>query len=256
MKNMKKPILVFPFHCLLIFVWLSFGFMDRSKEKKMLANRATGFAVVELFTSEGCSSCPPADEAVSLIMKEYPDNVYILGFHVDYWNYLGWKDQFSMAAFSKRQSRYAESFGLNSIYTPQIVVNGTTQFTGSDKNKLHQTVEADLVGSRGIDIELSAQCEDQKNVVVNYRINAVEMGIVNIALVQLHASSAIQRGENKGKILEQVNIVRAFRSFGENAGRASFVIPNGLSAVDCRVIAFVQDKNNLYIAGAEQAAIN
>src|ERR1700749_4297588 len=79
-----------------------------------------GVAVVELFTSEGCSSCPPADELVARIQKEDKDKqVYILAFHVDYWNRLGWKDVFSSADFSKRQNEYANWLNLQSVYTPQ-----------------------------------------------------------------------------------------------------------------------------------------
>src|SRR5450755_1400863 len=81
-----------------------------------------GFAVVELFTSEGCSSCPPADEAVGRL-SGLKKNVYLLSFHVDYWNYLGWKDLYSNPDYSSRQQEYGNIFHLNSIYTPQIVVN-------------------------------------------------------------------------------------------------------------------------------------
>jgi hypothetical protein len=253
---MKKPILIFLFFCLLIFEGASFGFTAYKKEKKLPADPAMAFAVVELFTSEGCSSCPPADDAVSAIIKEYPDQVYVLGFHVDYWNHLGWKDAFSMAAFSERQRQYAEVFDLNSIYTPQIVVNGITQFTGSDKNKLQNTVASELNKVRTVGIQLNASCNDQKNVLVNYKVNAAEKGIVNIALVQLHATSAVSNGENKGRNLTHINIVRAFKTFAENMGSASFVIPNGLSSKDCKIIAFVQDKSSMHITGAGQTPVN
>lgn len=253
---MKKSILVFPFFCLLIFIMVSFGFIEDNKEEKIGAGNAGGFAVVELFTSEGCSSCPPADDAVSAIIKEYPDQVYVLGFHVDYWNQLGWKDAFSMAAFSERQRQYAEVFHLNSIYTPQIVVNGITQFTGSDKNKLQNTVVSELNRNRTVGIQLNASCNDQKNVLVNYKVNTAEKGIVNIALVQLHATSAVRSGENRGRNLAHVNIVRAFKTFAENTGSASFVIPIGLSSKDCKVIAFVQDKSSMHITGAGQVPVN
>ena len=253
---MKKPILIFLFFCLLIFAGVSFGFTAYKKEKKLPVDPATAFAVVELFTSEGCSSCPPADDAVAAIIKEYPGQVYVLGFHVDYWNHLGWKDAFSMAAFSERQRQYAEVFHLNSIYTPQIVVNGITQFTGSDKNKLQNTVASELNKVRTVGIQLNASCNDQKIVLVNYKVNAVEKGIVNIVLVQLHATSAVSNGENKGRNLAHVNIVRAFKTFTENSGTASFAIPVGLSSKDCKVIAFVQDKSSMHITGAGQTPVN
>src|ERR1700712_5296387 len=88
-----------------------------------------GFAVIELFTSEGCSSCPPADAVIAKVEKESADKpIYILAFHVDYWNRLGWKDVFSSAAYSARQNQYAQWLNLSSVYTPQVVVNGRTEF--------------------------------------------------------------------------------------------------------------------------------
>ena len=107
---------------LLFFVIASFASANCSD--KMKDTTVNGFAVVELFTSEGCSSCPPADAAVAKLLHDYKENVYVLGFHVDYWNYLGWKDNFSCAAYSARQQQYGRTFQLNSVYTPQVIVNG------------------------------------------------------------------------------------------------------------------------------------
>src|SRR5476649_2001101 len=104
------------------------------KDKKTVSPENKGFAVIELFTSEGCSSCPPADALVAKVQKESADKpVYILAFHVDYWNRLGWKDAFSSAEYSYRQSQYARWLKLSSVYTPQIVVNGHTEFVGSEE---------------------------------------------------------------------------------------------------------------------------
>ncbi|MEO7532910.1 MAG: DUF1223 domain-containing protein, partial [Ferruginibacter sp.] len=103
-----------------------------------------GFAVVELFTSEGCSSCPPADAAMSVIANKYKEQVFVLGFHVDYWNRLGWKDEFSSSDYSKRQRNYATAFSLEGVYTPQVVVNGKSQFVGSDKSKIEKVIQSQL----------------------------------------------------------------------------------------------------------------
>src|SRR5471032_1935701 len=103
------------------------AFKNNPATSKVPANN--GFVLIELFTSEGCSSCPPADELVARIQKADKDKaVYILAYHVDYWNLLGWKDQFSNAANSQRQRQYASWLKLSEVYTPQIVVNGKKEF--------------------------------------------------------------------------------------------------------------------------------
>src|ERR1700709_1958776 len=108
-------------------------------------NGNDGFAVVELFTSEGCSSCPAADDVVAKVQNENNDKpVYILAYHVDYWNRLGWKDVFSDAAYSKRQNQYAAWLNLESIYTPQVVVNGNKEFVGSQESTLRSVIKDDL----------------------------------------------------------------------------------------------------------------
>src|SRR5580692_11082645 len=124
---------------ILIFQILFSSYKTQNNTYKYIPDRE-GFVLVELFTSEGCSSCPPADEAVGRL-KGWKKNVYVLSFHVDYWNYLGWKDVFSNAAYSTRQQNYGDLFHLNSIYTPQIVVNGKAQFIGSDETALRSTIE-------------------------------------------------------------------------------------------------------------------
>src|SRR6476660_283176 len=100
--------------------------------------------VIELFTSEGCSSCPPADEVLAMLVREQPlRGVQIIGLgeHVDYWDRLGWRDQFSSALFTARQNEYAQrAFHADSIYTPQLIVNGETQVVGSDAKKVKQAI--------------------------------------------------------------------------------------------------------------------
>src|SRR5258706_14663017 len=124
---------------------LIFSFCN-SKATKKITHPAggNGFAVVELFTSEGCSSCPPADEAMIKLAKEFPEHVYFLAYHVDYWDYIGWKDQFSNADYTKRQDKYAEEFKLNSIYTPQVVINGEKELVGSRESKIRTDIQQEL----------------------------------------------------------------------------------------------------------------
>jgi hypothetical protein len=216
-----------------------------------------GFAVVELFTSEGCSSCPAADEAVIDIAKQYKENVFILGFHVDYWNNLGWKDIFSNADYSDRQKQYASSFSLNSIYTPQIVVNGKTEFVGSDKSKLQKTIEKELNSNNTSSIEISAKETESKKVEVNFKNGNISNSKINIALIQLQAQSNVAKGENEGKQLHHINIVRDFKTVDASNKQTSIslIIPASLTKKDCMVIVYVQDKNNFHIVDAAMTSI-
>ena len=106
---------------------------------------SNGFAIVELFTSEGCSSCPPADELMAELQQEAKDkNICLLAYHVDYWNRLGWKDQFSSNEFTKRQQKYMDWLNLYVMYTPQFIINGTTEFAGYNESALNEKVSAAL----------------------------------------------------------------------------------------------------------------
>ncbi len=214
-----------------------------------------GFAVVELFTSEGCSSCPPADEAVARLQQENNDNVFVLGFHVDYWNHLGWKDEYSNAAFTKRQGLYAENFNLNSIYTPQVIVNGKKEFVGSDESQLRKTVEQQLKETSQANIALSAKSTGNHTIDVTFNAGNNNGTVTNIALVQREAVSSVKRGENEGKELKHINLVRDFKSIGGSEGKTTLSLPAGINEKNCFVVAYCQNKNDLQITAAAKAAI-
>lgn len=128
---------------LLIFIAAScYGFDSTKTEVTKQVNIKKGFAIVELFTSEGCSSCPPADRLIDKLVTEKGSEIYILSYHIDYWDHIGWKDPFSQAAFTNRQRQYGRHFSLESIYTPQVIVNGIDEFVGSDERKLRASITA------------------------------------------------------------------------------------------------------------------
>ncbi len=234
----------------------SFTCADSSNKNIVASNTAgNGFAVIELFTSEGCSSCPPADDAVAKLLKEYNNNVYVLGYHVDYWDNLGWKDAFSSAAYSNRQRSYARVFNLSSIYTPQVVINGEEQFVGSDNTKLHNTINKDLKQTENNVLNVSAKAAN-KLVTVSYNIKNTGENL-NIALVQLAVQSQVKRGENSGATLHHVNVVRSLQtiSLKSSSGNITLSLPNGVSAKDCNVIAFTQNAGNLKITSAAKVDI-
>ena len=214
-----------------------------------------GFAVIELFTSEGCSSCPAADELAIKFQGENFDNVFILSYHVDYWNRLGWKDEFSNADYTTRQKAYAAAFRLKSLYTPQFVINGKTEFTGTNEIKLRATVERELKTKTPVEINLDASTPDESTVLVSCRINNPGQSMLHLTLVQKQAQTAVTRGENKGRKLQHLNIVRDFKTLqAKDAGARNIrlQIPSGLTMKDLKVIAFVQDPGNFSITAAEE----
>ena len=214
-----------------------------------------GFALVELFTSEGCSSCPPADETVGRL-KGWKKNVYVLSFHVDYWNYLGWKDIFSNAAYSGRQQNYGDLFHLSSIYTPQIVVNGKVQFVGSDETRLRATIETDLKETPKTELQIKVQPGNKNQLSVLWTTNPNSELKMNLALVQNFTKDHIQRGENKGQTLNHYCTVRDFQTFPVNTGSNTnyLNIPEGLQPSECSVIAFLQNPRTGNIIAATQYA--
>lgn len=219
-----------------------------------------GFAVVELYTSEGCSSCPPADELVSKIKKEENNQpVYILAFHVDYWNRLGWKDVFSDAAYSRRQGDYARYLKIESVYTPQIVVNGKKEFVGSQEGSLRNAIKGALQSSANTKIALSNVIARGKQVSLSYDIDGnIKNTTLLLALVEKSATSVVKAGENAGRILSHVQIVRKLQSIDINKDKNGFsniTLPRDFMANNWEVIALLQNTLTGEITAATKANI-
>jgi hypothetical protein len=227
---------------------------------KSLANTDPGFAVVELFTSEGCSSCPAADEVVAKIQRETNEkSVYILAFHVDYWNRLGWKDIFSEPAYSNRQNQYSSWLNA-SIYTPQVVVNGQQEFVGSDESRLRSSINTALHKTNPVHLSINSIKENDRNVSLHYQIDGnIANNSLVLALIEKTASSKVLRGENEGRTLSHVQIVRNFQTISLNEqseGVSEIEIPAGLDNQRLEIIAFLQSRENGEITGATKAAIS
>ena len=219
-----------------------------------------GFAVIELFTSEGCSSCPPADAVVAKIEKESAGKpIYILAFHVDYWNRLGWKDGFSSAAYSQRQNQYARWLNLSSVYTPQIVVNGRTEFVGSEEGTLRNAIKTNLAKNALAQVSLSDVKINQNKAEIQYQTQGkITNSVLLLAIVQKSATTKVQRGENEGRTLSHVQIVREIESVSLNNDKGSAIIelPKGFDPQGSEIIAFVQNISNGEITGATKSAFN
>src|SRR5439155_3600475 len=172
---------------------------------------AASFAVVELFTSEGCSSCPPADALLREIDSAAQRDrapVYALAFHVDYWDALGWADPYASARWSQRQKAYAEARGGESVYTPQMLVNGGASFVGSDRQKAERAIAAALGQRASVSVSVRAERSDDGALRVRVVTNgAPEGAVVNVALVERGLVSGVARGENAGKTLRHDGVV-------------------------------------------------
>ena len=213
------------------------------------------FAIVELFASEGCSSCPPADDLLRRLIQEKGKRIYALSFEVDYWDYLGWKDPFSRPEFTQRQHRYAEVFRNSSVYTPQMIINGQNAFVGSDEAQARKHINHFLKVPSALSIDLKVEL-DQKDVLkVKYQLDVLPKGaVINFALVQHMAEIPVKSGENAGRTLIHGNVVLDFKTIELNAsqGELVFTSTSQMSMLNIvSVIAYIQDRQNMKILGAQ-----
>lgn len=215
---------------------------------------ATGTPVlVELFTSEGCSSCPPADRLLRDLAAKQPVAgavIVPLSIHVDYWNGLGWKDAYSSDAFTHRQEEYAEAFKSGQLYTPQMVVDGQATFVGSDGAKANAAVAKAASVPKGT-VTITRKDPATLDVEVRNLSAAGHYGAADIVLAVTEdgVRSDVKRGENAGRILEHTAVVRSLRSIGAmNPGDTSAVVHAPLKGVEstaapgCGIVVFVQER--------------
>jgi hypothetical protein len=222
--------------------------------------------VVELFTSEGCSSCPPADAGLAeLAAPAAVDGVDVIPMelHVDYWNRLGWADPFSKAAFSLRQQNYAKLFGSDEVYTPQMIVDGTDEFVGSDRAKAREAITRAAAAAKGtISLDVTPVAKDAKS--VNCRISITKLpanssGDVLLAMTEDGLSTEVPRGENAGKSLRHSAVVRSLQQIGTiKPGDPPFAVTTRVETnptwqlAHLNLVIFVQDP----MTGKVQAAIH
>jgi hypothetical protein len=234
------------------------------KDKEAINNAAAkdfnqsnkNVAVLELFTSQGCSSCPPADRLLGTYASK--ENIIALSFHVDYWDRLGWKDPFSAKEYTKRQYNYASALNA-SVYTPQLVINGEAEMVGSNANKISETITKVLNESPGA--QLSIKSVDGENGQVNISFDAsgnLTNALLNIALVEKKTTTEIKAGENDGVTLDNFNVVRNFKTINEvnNGNNTSVIeIPSGADLKNLSVVLFLQAKNNNKILAADEKSL-
>jgi len=218
--------------------------------------------VVELFTSQGCSSCPPADRLLTQLGqdRELAGRVIPLSFHVDYWNYIGWRDPFSSADWSGRQGRYSEAFKLGQLYTPQLVVNGRSQCVGSNADEVREKIaEALKTPADGrVALRLEPEAATVKAAVEASMATGKPMDVW-VALYETNLSTAVGRGENARRTLRNDYVVRRLvKAFtlpatppgAAHSGAVALAIDPTWKRGDLGVAAFLQDPVTLAIHGA------
>ncbi|WP_299439137.1 thioredoxin family protein [uncultured Aquimarina sp.] len=201
--------------------------------------------IMELFTSQGCSSCPPADELLDAINKRYEkENVFVLSYHVDYWNRLGWKDPFSAEAFSDYQRDYALQFKSRSIYTPQLVINGSEHFTGSNKTKALTAIRNYSKSKATNTIKLNKVNKENDKITIQYAVEGSTFDQITFALVVSKRSTKIGRGENRDRTLKNANIVANRLVKKDISESVTLSIPNWIDEGDkLSIIAYTQEAN-------------
>ena len=225
------------------------------------AEKPEPVTVIELFTSQGCSSCPAADRLLSKTISDQNDldpKILALSFHVDYWNHLGWADPFSDKAYTKRQYEYARVFRSKSVYTPQMVINGTREIVGSNAAGLKKALQEAAKRTPTASFEvLDAIVQNGNLLKVKYTLSGDYQGCkVNFALISRHETTPIKRGENGGKTLTSDNVVRQFvRVDPKQSGEVLFN-PTTLKRENMAVIAYVQKQTDYQILGAARTEIH
>ena len=205
--------------------------------------------LVELFTSEGCSSCPPADALLEQLDRSQPVSgaqLIVLSEHVDYWNNTGWKDPYSSHEYSERQSAYAAQFGLGGIYTPQMVVDGHFELVGSDGRRAKEAIE----NARKVmktSVSISASLNDEKTAILHIETGPLPSSVtaesagVFLAIADDNDESHVSRGENAGRTLTHVAVLRDLIRIGAVDRTAGF-------SRDMKVDLDARNPRNLRIA--------
>ncbi len=222
--------------------------------------------IVELFTSEGCSSCPPADALLARLTRTQPvagAEIIPIKLHVDYWNRLGWTDPFSSAAYSQRQARYAETFDNGSVYTPQMIVDGREEFVGSSETKALRAIAGAARAAKPA-LEIRVDTGAGKTVAIQARLPMLsgrtpgEAADVFLAITEDNLHSDVKNGENAGRSFDHAAVVRLLRPLIRvRPGQQDDAIASGTFALEpawkreqLRAVVFVQEEKSRRILAA------
>jgi len=218
--------------------------------------------LVELFTSEGCSSCPPADRLLESLDRDQPVSgaeIIVLSEHVDYWDEGGWKDPFSSPEFTRRQQTYVRQFRLDSAYTPQMVVDGQAEFVGGDAARARESIsKATRQSKTPLQLEVVERGASHVTVRVGVESKASSEATLLVALAESHVESNVSGGENSKRQLRHVAAARSLVTAGTlKAGdslsrQVNLDIPRSAGKGGLRVVAFLQDRASGRLLGVRQ----
>ncbi len=226
--------------------------------------------LVELFTSQGCSSCPPADELLGVLAEDPNRTVIPLSFHVDYWNRLGWRDPFSSAKWSERQRLYNSALRTGRVYTPQLVVDGAAHCVGSDVATVHRLIDEASRRSTGVQVLLEVEKTGNRLVAkvaaevggagfdTKASLESLEPTGVWVALAESGLETSVKTGENARRTLKNNFVVRDLKPAFElsreavsGSGQVSFELGKELSVDRLHVVALAQESATRRIQGAQ-----
>ena len=235
-----------------LFLFLSAPIADPNTTMEAPTERPV---LLELFTSQGCSSCPPADRVLSRLNAEARAgdlSVVALSFHVDYWNRLGWTDPYSDAAYSQRQRIYARKLGDNRVYTPELVVDGRTGHVGSREREVRQAIRSAGARQQVLPVDISVMPSGKNTLELTYTLGQVPGGtLLQVVLVDPMVNNEVPRGENRGRHLEHVQVVRSFQTI--ESPKKSGTVQLDLNTLDYpeqgQVVVFLQDAETWHVLG-------
>jgi len=252
-----------------LLIMLNFGRLN-SVAAPQAQGSAARVVIVELFTSEGCSSCPPADTLLKeLSEKETVPGARIVALeeHVDYWNHLGWKDPYSTAEFSERQNDYSRVFGTNGVYTPQMVVDGQSEFVGSRNLAATEAIQK-AANEPKAEITLAAAANSTSEKLA-LEVQIKSLGGISvrgetelwIAVTEKNLQSDVKAGENSGETLKHAAVVRSLKKIDTVRDPAGYnrqvqvTLNAGWKKENLAVVAFLAEKSSRKIIGATETPL-
>ena len=250
------------FLMIVVFAAISFfsfaSVLDKNRNDNTSDGRYEPIVVLELFTSQGCSSCPPADMLLDKVKTQNEENIFTLSYHVDYWDYIGWEDPFADPNFTKKQKIYNRKFASKNIYTPQLVVNGDSHFVGSSDSDLNRAITK-YIGQTVDNEVILKNIEASSNMIsFDYLIHGALMGKqLKAVLVLDERVTNVKRGENRNRKLVNSNIVVS-EKYKENlgsTGRLSISIPSMVKKGEKLQLIVLVENDEYKITGASQSGL-